>query len=136
MSATQAQIPLPHPTALSKPHWEGCRDGVLRIQRCLDCATYVCIPQPCCTSCLGERLEWVDCFGMGTLYSYTVVHRPQQPSFEVPYTVVVVELEEGCYMLSNLVNCEPGEVEIGMPLEVLFRPMSDEITLPLFQPQR
>ena len=135
MSAAAAQIPLPRPTALSRPHWEGCREGVLRVQRCRDCQTYVFIPQPCCTSCLGERLEWVESAGRGTLYSYTVVHRPQQPVFEVPYTVVVVELEEGWHMLSNLVECDPGEIEIGMPLEVIFREMSDEITLPLFRPR-
>ena len=74
--------------------------------------------------------------GRGTLYSYTVVHRPQQPVFEVPYTVAIVELEEGWYMLSKLVDCEPEEVEIGMPLEVSFRPMSEEITLPFFRPSR
>lgn len=135
MSAAQSQIPLPRPTALSRPHWEGCREGVLRVQRCQDCGTYVFIPQPCCTSCLGERLEWIESSGRGTLYSYTIVHRPQQPVFEVPYTVVVVELEEGWHMLSNLVDCDPDEIEIGMPLEILFREMSDEITLPLFRPR-
>jgi uncharacterized OB-fold protein len=135
MSAPANGIPLPRPTALSKPHWEGCREGVLRVQRCRDCGHYVFIPQPCCTSCLGEDLEWVESSGRGTLYSYTVVHRPQQPSFEVPYTVVIVELEEGWHMLSNLVDCEADEVEIGMPLEVVYREMSDEITLPLFRPR-
>ncbi|MBW2425167.1 MAG: Zn-ribbon domain-containing OB-fold protein [Deltaproteobacteria bacterium] len=133
MSAPSDGIPLPHPTALSRPHWEGCREGVLRVQRCRDCGTYVFIPQPCCTSCLGEDLEWVESSGRGTLYSYTVVHRPQQPSFEVPYTVVIVELEEGWHMLSNLVDCQADEIEIGMPLEVVYHEMSDEITLPLFR---
>jgi len=136
MSAPGEGIPLPHPTALSKPHWEGCREGVLRVQRCRDCGTYVFIPQPCCTSCLGEDLEWVESSGRGTLYSYTVVHRPQQPSFDAPYTVVIVELEEGWHMLSNLVDCEADEVEVGMPLEVIFREMSEEISLPLFRPRR
>ena len=135
MSVPANGIPLPRPTALSKPHWDGCREGVLRVQRCRDCGSYVFIPQPCCTSCLGEDLEWVESSGRGTLYSYTVVHRPQQPSFEVPYTVVIVELEEGWHMLSNLVDCEADEVEIGMPLEVVYREMSDEITLPLFRPR-
>jgi uncharacterized OB-fold protein len=135
MSAPGTGIPLPRPTALSKPHWEGCREGVLRVQRCQDCGTFVFIPQPCCTSCLGEALEWVESSGRGTLYSYTVVHRPQQPSFEVPYTVVIVELEEGWHMLSNLVDCEIDDIEIGMPLEVVYREMSNEITLPLFRPR-
>lgn len=134
MSGARTGIPLPRPTELSKPHWDGCREGVLRVQRCRDCDSFVFIPQPVCTTCLGPNLRWVESSGRGTLYSYTVVHRPQRPVFEVPYSVVVVELEEGWHMLSNLVGVEPGAIEIGMPLEVHFEPMSDEITLPFFRP--
>ncbi len=128
-----AKTPLPRPTALSKPFWEACRAGKLTVQRCRACQSYVFIPQPCCGECLSEDLEWVESSGRGTLYSYTTVYRPQQPSFEVPYTVVVVELEEGYHMLSNLVGVEPDEVEIGTPLEVVFEERSDEISLPLFR---
>jgi uncharacterized OB-fold protein len=133
MSGSKLDMPLPRPTALSKPHWDGCKEGKLRVQKCADCSAYIFIPAPCCSSCLGENLEWVDSSGRGTLYSYTVVHRPQQPSFEVPYTVAVVELEEGWHMLSNLDGVAPEDVEIGMPLEVVFEERSPEITLPLFR---
>lgn len=127
-------IPLPTPTPLSKPHWDGCREGVLRVQRCEDCGTHVFIPQPVCTRCQGADLRWVESRGRGTLYSFTTVHRPQRPEFEVPYTVVIVELEEGFFMLSNLVDCPPEEIRIGMPLEVHFVKKSEEITLPMFRP--
>ena len=129
-----AGIPLPQPTALSKPHWDGCREGVLRVQQCGDCGAYVFVPKPVCGGCLGDRLEWVESSGRGTLYSYTVVHRPQQPAFEVPYVVAIVELEEGWHMLSNLVEVAPEDVTVGMALEVVFVPKSDEITLPCFRP--
>jgi len=128
-------IPLPHPTPLSQPHWDGARVGKLRVQKCRDCGIHFFIPQPCCTGCLGPNLEWVDCSGRGTLYSYTIVHRPQQPSFAVPYAAAVVLLEEGCHMLSNLVDVEVDRIEVGMPLEVVFHAMSDEVTLPLFRPR-
>jgi uncharacterized OB-fold protein len=134
MSDSSAQIPLPQPTELSKPHWDGCREGVLRVQRCDDCGEFVFIPKPVCGGCLGTNLSWVESSGRGTLYSYTVVHRPQQPAFEVPYTVAIVELEEGWHMLSNLIGVEPEAVTIGMPLEVTFERMSEEITLPYFKP--
>ena len=133
MSENAMGTPLPRPTPLSKPHWDGCKEGKLRVQKCADCASYIFIPAPCCSNCLGENLEWVDSSGQGTLYSYTVVHRPQQPSFEVPYIVAVVELEEGWHMLSNLKDIAPEEVEIGMSLEVVFEKRSAEITLPLFR---
>ena len=131
--ATRPATPLPRPTALSRPFWEACREGRLVVQRCLDCGSYVFIPQPCCGECMSTRLEWVESSGRGTLYSFTTVHRPQQPTFEVPYTVIVVELEEGWFMLSNLVGVAPEDVRIGSPLEVVFEPRSDEITLPLFR---
>jgi len=129
-------IPLPRPTAVSAPHWEGCREGRLRVQRCRDCGAHVFVPQPVCTGCFGDGLEWVESSGRGTLYSYTMIHRPQRPVFEVPYTVVIVELEEGWTMLSNLIECDPEEIRVGMPLEVSFRRMSEEITLPFFRPRR
>jgi uncharacterized OB-fold protein len=135
-SADPQQIPLPRPRKLSKPYWDGCREGVLRVQRCGDCGQYVFIPQPACTTCLGENLEWVASSGRGVLYSYTIVHRPQQPVFDVPYVPIIVELDEGWHMLSNLKGVGPDEVEIGMSLEVVFEKMSDEITLPYFQPVR
>ena len=134
MSSPSARIPLPRPTSLSAPHWEGCREGALRIQRCGDCGAFVFIPQPVCTGCFGDDLVWVETSGRGTLYSYTVVHRAQQPAFDVPYTVAIVELEEGFHMLSNLVDVPPEAIEIGMPLVVTYREMSDEITLPFFRP--
>jgi uncharacterized OB-fold protein len=133
MSSSTPNTPLPRPTALSKPYWDACRKGKLTVQQCKDCETLTFIPQHCCGKCLSENLEWVESSGRGTLYSFTTVHRPQQPAFDVPYTVVVVELEEGYYMLSNLRGVEPEDVKIGLPLEVVFEERSEEITLPLFQ---
>lgn len=128
-------IPLPRPTTLSKPHWSGAREGKLFVQKCRDCGVHVFIPQPCCTGCLGPNLDWVESSGRGTLYSYTIVHRPQQPAFEVPYAVAVVLLEEGWHMLSSLVDVDLDAIEIGMPLEVDYHRMNDEITLPVFRPR-
>lgn len=127
-------IPLPRPSELSRPHWDGCRRGELRVQRCDACGGHVFIPQPVCTHCQAESLTWVRSSGRGTLYSYTTVHRPQRPEFEVPYTVAIVELEEGFFMLTNLVDCPPERMRIGMAVEVSFQPASDEITLPMFRP--
>ncbi len=130
---SRPNTPLPRPTALSEPFWEACQQGKLTVQRCDDCETLTFIPQPCCGNCLSENLSWVESSGRGTLYSYSTVYRPQQPSFEVPYTVVIVELEEGYHMLSNLIGTEPEDVKIGLPLEVVFEERSEEITLPFFR---
>jgi uncharacterized OB-fold protein len=120
---------------LSRPHWDGCKEGSLRVQRCRDCAGFVFIPQPICTHCQADALDWVESSGRGTVYSYTVVHRPPRPAFAVPYVVAIVELDEGWHMLTNLVDLAPEQVRVGLPVEVRFRPMSDEITLPFFGPR-
>ena len=119
------QIPLPIPTSLSAPHWEGGREGKLRIQRCRSCGEHIFIPQPACTQCLSGDLDWVESTGKGSLYS-----------FQAPYVVIIVKLEEGFFMLSNLIDCDEPDIEIGMPLEVAFEKMSDDISLPYFRPPR
>jgi hypothetical protein len=131
----RAGIPLPRPTSLSRPHWDGCREGVLRVQRCRACGHFVFIPQPICTRCQASALDWVESTGRGTVYSYTVVHRAPRPAFAVPYVVAIVELDEGWHMLSNLVDVAPEQVGVGMPVEVSFRVVSEAITLPCFRPR-
>lgn len=135
-SATERPpIPLPVPTPYSEPYWDGCRRGELVVQHCRDCGHYVFIPQAACTKCLSSDLEWTATSGRGTVYSYTIVYRPQQPAFEVPYVVGIIEMEEGWYTLTNIIDCEIEAVHIGMPVEVQFQRMSDEITLPMFRPR-
>lgn len=132
--AAPDMIPLPRPTALSRPFWDACREERLLVQRCADCGQYVFIPQPCCTACQSRRLDWAQSAGRGRVYSYTVVHRPPRPQFDTPYAVVIVAMEEGWYMLSNLLECPPENIAIDMPVVVSFRRMSEEITLPCFVP--
>lgn len=127
-------IPLPRPSPISQPYWDACRRGELTVQRCAACGHYVFIPQPACTRCLSSALEWVRSSGRGRVYSYTVVWRPQQPAFEVPYTVAIVEMDEGWKTLTNIVDCPVDDVRVGMDVEVKFVPMSEEITLPMFRP--
>ena len=132
MTNSGATLPLPQPSALSQPFWDACKRGELVVQRCDDCGEHVFIPQVACTRCFSSKLIWVPSSGRGTVYSFTIVHRPQQPAFTVPYAVAIVEMEEGWYTLTNIVGCDPEAVRIGLPVEVEFREMSDTITLPLF----
>jgi uncharacterized OB-fold protein len=129
-------IPLPQPTQLSQPHWDGCREGSLKVQQCRQCDTCVFIPQPRCTHCQSADLIWIDCTGRGKIYSYTIVHRAPRPQFETPYVVAIIELDEGWHMLSNVIDCAVEDVEVDMPVRVEFRKMTDEITLPYFVPVR
>jgi uncharacterized OB-fold protein len=87
-----------------------------------------------CPNC--QSLEWdtVPSSGKGEVYSFVVPHYPQVPSFEYPYVVAVVELEEGTRLITNVVDIDPADVRIGMPVEVRFVAVDDELTLPLFAP--
>jgi uncharacterized OB-fold protein len=89
-----------------------------------------------CSKCLSTESEWVAVSGRGEIFSFNVMHQVYHPGFatEVPYAVVVVRLEEGARMVSNLVGVAPHDVRIGMPVRVVFEEISDEVTLPKFVP--
>jgi uncharacterized OB-fold protein len=76
--------------------------------------------------------------GRGTLFSYVIYHRPYHPGFkgELPYNVSIVELEEGPRMVTNIVGIANDELRIGMPVEVIFDDVTEDVTLPKFQPSR
>lgn len=126
--------PPPRPTAVSGPHWAGGAVGELRVQRCDDCSRHVFNPALVCPFCTSQSLSWVRSSGRGVVHTMTTVHRAPKPGVDTPYAVVVVELEEGWFMLSNVVDCPARDVEIGMPVEVTFHQVGDEVWLPVFRP--
>ena len=137
MSDTYAK-PLPVPTSDSQPFWEACRRHEFRLQRCRACGNFWFPPSSMCQECLSEAWDWTLASGRGTVFSYVVMHRVYHPGFagDVPYTVAVIALEEGPRFLSNLVDCRPEEVSVGMPVEVVFDDVTAEHTLPKFRPRR
>jgi uncharacterized OB-fold protein len=130
----QSQRPLPRPTPISQPFWDACRDGRLIVQRCPDCQRYVFTPQAYCRYCHNLNLQWVDSAGVGTVITYTIVHRPPTPAFEVPYVIAIVRLDEGYEMMTNIVDSPPESVRIGDRVQLTLMAISDEITLPCFRP--
>ena len=73
--------------------------------------------------------------GRGEVYSHVTVHHPVVPPFEAPYAVALIELEEGVRLVSNVIGVPAKDVRIGMPVEVVFERVDDELTLPLFRPR-
>ena len=135
MSTTQGKF-LPRPTPGSKPFWDGCRDGELLIQHCAACGHYQFYPRILCTNCNSRDLGWARSAGSGKVITYTVVRHPVSPAYadDVPYVIALIRLGEGPVMMSNVVQCEPADVQTGMPVEVVFEAWSDEITMPVFRP--
>jgi len=78
--------------------------------------------------------EWVEAKGKGKVYSWTVAVQQFHPAFEVPYIVAIVELEEGVRIITNILECQPAELYVGMPVVVVFEDVTEQITLPKFKP--
>src|SRR4029453_6934512 len=128
--------PLPGITEDGAPYWAACREGRLAAQRCTACGHLRFPPSVICPKCLAEAHEWTTLSGRGHIYSFIVVHRPQHPAFfaDAPYNVAIVELDEGIRLHTNVVECANEDLHIGMPVEVVFERIDDEVTRPKFRP--
>src|SRR5262249_10218148 len=80
--------------------------------------------------------DWVPVSGRGAVLSWAVMHQVYHPGFaaDVPYAVVVIELEEGARLVSNLVDCPLDAIAAGMPVEVVFDDVTPDVTRPKFRP--
>ena len=128
--------PLPTVVGETRPYWESCRRGELVIQRCAKCGQYQFYPRGICANCWSTDIRWVKSTGRGTVWTYTVTYQNRTQGFaqEIPYVLALVELEEGVRMFSNIVECNPRDVTIGMPVEVTFIQATDRISVPFFKP--
>ena len=131
----EAKRVAPIPTPETKPFWQGTREGELRLQRCDACAHVYFPPRPFCPKCAGRAVSWFAASGRGSLYSYIIHHRPV-PGFTPPYSIAVVQLDEGPRMMTNIIECPqtPEALQLDMRVEVVFKQLSDEIYLPQFRP--
>lgn len=133
MSMEHAVPPIPPAAWESAGFWEGVRSRTLVFQRCADCGRWVHPPRPACPGCRSFRKEWARSSGRGIVHSVTVCRSSPHPAFEAPYAVVLVELEEGVRMVSNIVGTPPEEIRIGMPVEVVFEEAGPDLVLPKFK---
>lgn len=126
--------PLPAMTGLTREYYDGCARGELRFQRCTHCGTFRHVPREICAACSSFDWEWVASSGRGTVYTWTVVVRALHPDFvgDTPYAPVVVEMEEGVRVVSQVLDCPPDQLRVGLPVQVKFVAVSDQVTLPYF----
>jgi uncharacterized OB-fold protein len=136
VSTTDTRPPRPRPplTRDNAFFFEAAARRRLVIQRCADCGRLRHPPGPMCPDC--RSLDWVEqeATGRGTVHSFVVAHHPQVPSFDYPLAVVLVELAEGTRLVSNLLEVDPDDIEIGMEVEVTFLDIGEGLGLPLFRP--
>ena len=130
-------IPLlrPYIDAENQGFWDAVKQHKLVFQRCKYCGLFVHKPRPMCPRCLSTEKEWVESDGKGIVYTWVnfVYANASYPGIQVPYTVIVVEMTEGVRMISNLYDVKPDEVYVGMPVEVAFDDVAEDLTLPKFK---
>jgi len=122
--------PLPHPTEISAPYWEGLKAHEVRIQQC-DRGHSLFFPRTHCPTCGSRTLKWSKVSGEGTLYSFTVARIPTMPEFtdEMPQALAVVELREGVRINTTMVGVDPDALKVGMEVRAVFDERPGEVTL-------
>nr|WP_247746010.1 OB-fold domain-containing protein [Streptomyces oryzae] len=148
---------MPDIDAFTAPYWQAAAEGRLLLRRCraLGCGLAHHYPREFCPHCWSEDVDWEDASGDATLYTWSVVHRNDLPPFgtRVPYVAAVVELAEGPRMMTEITDCPPEALQVGMELRVAFRtvggatvgseesgsapePAAPELAVPVFRPAR
>lgn len=127
--------PVPEPDADTAAFWRGLQKGQLLLQHCNDCRHVQYYQQGMCRHCGSESLIHRPASGRGKVHSFSVVYRSPGPAFkaDVPYAVLLVELEEGPRMISTYVGEAPDEVSFDMDVQVVCEQISDKVTLPRFR---
>jgi hypothetical protein len=126
-------FPLPEPGPYTRPFWDACQRGVLEVPVCLDCGQLFLPGGPVCPACWSTNLQPQPVSGEGEIFTFTVYRHSYHPALETPYVVALIELAEGPRLISNIVGCAPGDVEIGMAVRVKFQ-REGEFALPRFVP--
>jgi uncharacterized OB-fold protein len=128
-------MPQPMADHEAVPWWRAAAEHRLLVQQCTDCAHMRLPPAPVCPSCRSNAADWHEISGRGEIYTFTVVHRPIAAGQQVPFIIAVVALEGagGVRMISNVVEAEPDELRIGLPVEVAWEDMSEDLAVPRFR---
>jgi len=127
--------PLPIPDGDSQALWDGLKNGELLLQHCDDCGHVQYYQQRICRQCQSANLQHKAASGRGTIHSFSVVYRAPGPAFkeDVPYAVLLIDLEEGPRMISSLVGKDFDALDFDCPVKLKTIKIADEVCLPCFE---
>jgi uncharacterized OB-fold protein len=128
--------PLPTITADNELFWQSTKAHAMKLQRCNVCTKFWYYPGPVCPHCTAQDWTWTEVSGKGTIYSYSLLERAKGNPFEgdVPIAIILVRLEEGPVMMSNLVDYAPGDLAVDAAVELDYEDVDDTVTLAVFRP--
>lgn len=130
--------PLPDVEGENAEHWQGAKRRELRVQRCEACSRLRFPAARYCSHCLSEKSQWVTLSGRGEIWSHCTFHRVYFKGFEhdMPWQVVLVKLDEGVMLYSNLVGVpRDADIPIGMRVKAFYHDVTEDVTLVKFQPE-
>ena len=127
--------PLPQADNVSEPFWSAAAEGKVLYQECPACSHRQFYPRAMCTNCAADP-EWREASGRGTVHTFTVIRQNWAPPFadELPYVVAMVELAEGVKMMTNITDCDPDTVHIGMAVEAYTVKVEDGLGVIFWRP--
>src|SRR5947209_4946882 len=125
------------PDDLDVPFWEACRAHRFMLHRCDACGRHYW-PASSCVDHGVSAMAWVEASGRGEVHTYTVFYQRYNPAWtgDIPYNVAVVQLEEGPFFHTNIVEIDNADLRVGLPVEVVFDDLTPEASLPRFRPRR
>jgi uncharacterized OB-fold protein len=132
-----SERPRPVSTDWSQEFWRALReDSSFLLQRCSACAEYAGYPKIFCPNCYSSDLTWAESTGRGVVYTFSTVAANPPSTFieELPYTIAIVQLDEGPRFLTRLVGVDPVDVRCDMPVKLAIDTVDDELAMPLFEP--
>jgi uncharacterized OB-fold protein len=131
-------MPRPDPNMDDREFWEGCAEKRLIFQCCADCHTARHPPTPICAVCRSSRVEWRPAPAEAEIYTYTVIHHAAHPAVtaRLPYVAAVVTFEniKGVRLVTNITDCRPASIKIGMRVTVWWDDIGNGAYLPRFSP--
>ncbi|WEX12444.1 OB-fold domain-containing protein [Chelativorans sp. AA-79] len=130
-----AAKPAPIRDVWNGPFLDACKDRRLLLQCCLETKKFFYPPAPVSPYTGKRAWEWREASGQGSLWSFVVFHQNYFAGFadEIPYAVVMVELDEGPFLLTNLRGATASDLTIGQRVKVVFD--EGETSLPHFAPE-
>lgn len=104
----------------------------LVVCECRACSTVLHAPSAYCAACGSWDTGWKQVAGTGTVYSWTVVEHQTHAAYPVPFTLVLVSLDDAPVRLVGHLPGRPA-LHAGQPMRVWFDTRPDGVTVPDWQ---
>jgi hypothetical protein len=125
------------PNAWTEPFWSAAAQHRLVLPRCGACGTFRFPPGPFCFRCRAQEVTWEEHDGAGAIYAFTVIRHAVVPQVRdaLPLVAAVVELPgtNGCRLVGNVVDCDPGDVRTGAPVALDWYDVREGTAVPVFR---